>query len=66
MTLDELQQTGTTMKPLHMLGDGKTALTLYTPAGHYIFVVDSVSGEVSRRRLPYYSGPDAHLGGVRD
>ena len=64
MTLDELQQQpGTQVKPLHMLGDGKTSLTLHTPTGHYIFVVDQASGEVSRRRLPY-SGPDAHLGAV--
>ena len=65
MTLDELQQQLETMKPLHMLGDGKTALTLHTPTGHYIFLCDPVSGEVSRRKLPY-SGSDAHLGAVSD
>lgn len=68
MTLEELQkqQLGTTTKPLHMLGDGKTSLTLCTSTGRYIFVVDPVSGEVQRRELASYRDPDAHLGGVRD
>lgn len=52
-------------RPCHVVG--KTALTIHTPGGHYLYVADPISGEVERRRLPFdshFSPCDAHLGAV--
>ena len=48
-------------RPLHVVGT--TALSIHTPGGHYMYVVDA-AGQVERRQFPGYVGPDAHLGAV--
>ena len=57
MNLEELEKTERESRPLHITSN-KTALTIHTPAGHFLYLCGP-DGNIERKRLDVPHGMGA-------